>query len=256
MGPRVRYFRNLVVGVPAGVNTLCALSVGALFLKVFWLNQVPAAFPGAYESGVLVDAILTSVVASYIFYLLTSRLPEFERQRVFAPYVATKCNQARGSCESLLGYIGKNAGRELHAEGLDKESLRSCLAKIVPTSDAPLIVGNRYATWLELIRHECMRARSNAHDLQEKSPFLDVNVALLAGRVVEAPVFDQLDLMMRQPLRVKGSEFLTTVLYAFIEDCCLLRRAGLRFAAPYMQPELAEASTPRGEGGPASAESA
>lgn len=239
---RTRVFWELVRGVPKGVNLLCIASVVVLLVKVFWLNRLPAAFEGAQEAGVLVDAILTSVVASYVFYLLTSRLPEFEKQRVFAPYVQTKAKQARGACESLLKYIGDEVGETLDIEVLDRDTLRGCLARIVPTAKAPFMVGNRDGTWLELINHECVRARGNAEQLQEKSPFLDAEVALAAGRVVEAQIFKFIETIQSQPLKARGSEFLTSTLYTFFQDCRSLRKAGLKFAVAHVPPEPAAAT--------------
>ena len=57
-------------------NVLAGLALLSLILKVLVFNRIRAFFYRAYEMGLVVEAILASIVASYVFYLLVLHLRE------------------------------------------------------------------------------------------------------------------------------------------------------------------------------------
>lgn len=63
----------------ASISSLASLI--ALLGKVIFLNPIPASTPQIYDVGVVADAVLTSIVGSYIFYLLVVHLKETEDKK-------------------------------------------------------------------------------------------------------------------------------------------------------------------------------
>jgi hypothetical protein len=76
-------------------NLLAASATTLLVLKVLVLNRFPAFFSGAYELGLIVERILASIAASYVFYLLVVHL-KAQSDKAAVPAIHRKAYHPRG----------------------------------------------------------------------------------------------------------------------------------------------------------------
>jgi hypothetical protein len=115
------------------------------------LNRFPALFFGAYELGLVVEAILASVVASYVFYLFVVHLKSQADKGAVQPYIVKHTTGVVGDCQSQLLEISKLSGISISLANASIELVTDAFRKIAPYSDAPLIISppNVYANWFQ-----------------------------------------------------------------------------------------------------------
>ena len=85
-GAAVGIAKLLKTASPAA-SRLAALALAGLVLKTLVLNRWPAPAAPMYDLGILIEAVLTSIVASYIFYLVVVHLKELRDRGAVAPYI-------------------------------------------------------------------------------------------------------------------------------------------------------------------------
>jgi hypothetical protein len=148
-------------------------SLIALLVKVIFLNPIPASTPQIYDLGLVADSLLTSIVGSYIFYLLVVHLKETEDKKMLAPYLKSKANSLVGKCEMLLKRIGQRSERSLELSNLKLEDLSYALSKFNLLSDAPHMVGAFQSNWSLFFDYHEDYSKNDISDLLGKMIFLD-----------------------------------------------------------------------------------
>jgi hypothetical protein len=133
----MRFLANLIKSAAPGASHLAALALALLALKILVLNRWPASTTPVYELGLLGEAVLASVVASYVFYLLVVHLKEVSDRAVVSPYINRHTNRVVGVCEHQLGDIGRAVGCSLSLETLTEQEVTAAFSKIAPYSAAP-----------------------------------------------------------------------------------------------------------------------
>ena len=105
---------NLFKTASPAANALTLSSGILLIIKIFIFNRISEVFPGGYEFGVLSDAILISVVASYIFYLLVIHLKDQKDKETVRPYIEKHAKRIVGNCLGILIKISKKTEIQLN----------------------------------------------------------------------------------------------------------------------------------------------
>ena len=149
------------------------ISLILLWVKVIFLNPIPAATQQIYDLGVVADAVLTSIVGSYIFYLLVVHLKQTEDKKTLAPYLNSKANALVKKCEMLLIRIGQRSDRSLELSNLKLEDLIYALSKFNLLSDAPHMVGEYQSNWSLLFDYHEDYSKNDISDLLGKMIFLE-----------------------------------------------------------------------------------
>jgi hypothetical protein len=186
----------------ASISTL--ISLIALFAKVIFLNPITSATAQIYDLGVVVDAILTSVIASYIFYLFAVHLKEVQDKELIAPFFNKRMNFVIDYCEAQLREISRESGIHLTLEDLTEESLRGALKRIDGNSAAPIKEwgSNQSLNWYEYFYHYIKKSKESIAVIFVNIDQLDViqvsilteiydcNHFLVFPAVVKSGVFD------------------------------------------------------------------
>jgi len=93
----MRNFRILVFAVwvttPRVVHRVGWGSLALLILKALWLDRIPELLSGSYELGVIVQNVLSSMVAAYIFFVISYQLPLVLERIPVAPTIAMLMDQ-------------------------------------------------------------------------------------------------------------------------------------------------------------------
>jgi hypothetical protein len=111
-----------------------------LLLKILVLNRIDSAFPGAYDLGLLVEAILASVVASYVFYIFVVHLRGHREKIIVRPYVSKHVACVVSECRSQLHEISKASGIKVSLDDASSTSITKAFGEINPFAEAPLIL--------------------------------------------------------------------------------------------------------------------
>lgn len=78
---------KFLLSASRGATCLAGAALVALATKVLMLNRWPAPSTFFYDFGVLVEAVLASVVASYIFYLFVVHLKDVNDKKAVGTYI-------------------------------------------------------------------------------------------------------------------------------------------------------------------------
>lgn len=176
-------------------NLLALLSISILAFKIFFLNSIPQIFPGAHQFGVIFEAILASVVASYIFYLIVVHIKEQEDKSTINPYISKHTNRIVDNCNAQLRAISKISEINLELDSLGKNSLFTALSKIPPYSDAPLILvyTNKSANWLQYLNYNMNHARSSMRRILDQLLFLDTKLVALITAIDDCSLYRHIE---------------------------------------------------------------
>lgn len=208
--------------VPVEANVLAAAAAIALLVKIFVCNKLPEAFEGAYELGIVIEGLLASIIASYIFYLFVVHLKTRSDQAVLYPYLSKHSNRIVGECVGQLAEISKTSGVTLNLPQLSEESVRLALGKIPPYSQAPLIIdqAGTYANWFQYFVFHNNRTKDSIRKLFDQLPFLEATHIRLISAIDDCPHFYGLDAV--RGFKVRNPD-LSTWASAFYGYCALCR---------------------------------
>ncbi|MDX2300360.1 MAG: hypothetical protein NW204_11595 [Xanthomonadaceae bacterium] len=160
-------------------NLLALAASAGLLVKVLVLNRFQEKFFGAYQLGVIVEAVLASVVASYVFYLLVVHSKETSDRAVLQPYIEKHSKRVVADCLLQLADISKASGVSLELATVSKEDVVSAFSKVDPYSQAPLLLSdqsNQYANWFQYFIHHENRSKASIRKLLDQLPFLEAKL--------------------------------------------------------------------------------
>ena len=76
-----------IITVNKEATWLTLISLLILLIKIFIFNSYPSIFNGAYAFGLIVESILVSVLASYVFYFFVVHFKEHSDRLFIHPYI-------------------------------------------------------------------------------------------------------------------------------------------------------------------------
>lgn len=180
-------------------NVLALSASAGLLLKVLVLNRFPEKFFGAYQLGLIVEAVLASVVASYVFYLLVVHSKETSDRIVLRPYIERHCKRVVGDCLMQLSEVSKASGVPLDLNALTEVDVNSAFSSIAPSSKAPLLLSaqtNQYANWFQYFLHHENRSKGSIRKLLDQLPFLDAKMVSILTAIGDCSHFYIMSVLM------------------------------------------------------------
>lgn len=204
-------------------NWLSLISLTTLIIKLFILNQHPAIFNGAYEFGLIVETILVSVLASYIFYFFVVHIKEYSDRIHTEPYIQKHALRPVGDCVSQLLEFSKIVNSPMPLAKMDKVLITSAFQKIDPYSNAPLILSpsNLHANWFQYFDYHRSRTRESISRVFSQLIYVDAELISLLSAIDECSHFSQLNLLLNT--RVNNRDMLAWV-SAFTKYCELCKQ--------------------------------
>jgi hypothetical protein len=192
-----------------------------LAIKVLLLNRYNALFFGAYELGIIFEAILASVVASYIFYIFVVHLKELRDRDAFEPYFRGHATRIVSDCISCLREISEKSGIDLNFFTCTNEKVIEALFKTNPSAQANFYLGsqNRHATVQEFFWFNSETSRTSCKCLLEKLNFMTVEETKLISDIEECSYFRTSESILYNTIKNTDCSFLTSSLCVYI-NCC------------------------------------
>lgn len=207
-------------------NALTAASLALLVVKILFLNRFTAFAFGLYELGLVLEAVLASVVASYVFYLFVVHLKETEDKATLAPYVSKHTNRVVGACESQLAEIAKATGIPLELATVSEEALSQAFSKIAPYSDAPLILApaNAYANWPQYFEFHIRTSREGIGRVFAQIIYLDAAHVRLLTEVDDCTHFTFVPQLQNIKLSSANLSSLASMFYRYTQAVLKLKQ--------------------------------
>lgn len=206
-------------------NLLALLSISILSFKIFVLNSFPQMFFGAHQFGVIVEAILASVVASYIFYMIVVHIKEQKEKSTVNPYISKHTNRIVDDSSAQLRQISKISGISLDFDSLDKGLLLTALSKIPPYSDAPLTLAptNKSGNWLQYLNHYINHSRISIKRILDQLLFLDAKLVALIAAIDDCSLYSHIDFAQKIKLENEDLAIYCDSFYEYFALCKSLK---------------------------------
>ncbi|PIF52750.1 hypothetical protein CLU80_5235 [Pseudomonas sp. 29] len=205
-------------------NALVVVAIAVLLLKILFLNRYPAQFLGAYELGVIVEAVLASVVASYVFYLLVVHAKEFSDREFLRPYVEMHSKMLIRACTTQITDIEKASSVDLNFYTMTESEIFSAMSKINPYSEAPLIISvqtMQHANWFQYFNYHKLKSNESTRKLLVQLPFLEAQIVSDLTAIDDCTHFSVLDLLASFGASNKD---LSALSHSFFEYCQLCKQ--------------------------------
>lgn len=218
---------NFLKSASRGATYLAGGALAALAAKVLILNRWPAPSTFLYDFGVLVEAILASVVASYVFYLFVIHLKEVNDRKAVGPYIDRHSRRVIGNCESQLLEIGKVAGPAVSLENVSLQTITVALSKIPPYSNAPLLLGpttNKYANWFEYFDYHKQRTRESIARVMAQLIYVDAKRVSLLAAVDDCSHFSMISHLLHTPVSNHDMSAFSSTFHDYCMLCLALKQ--------------------------------
>ena len=211
---------NFFSTVPKFLNILVLISIVVLIVKALILNEVKEVFVNAYEIGLIVEAVLASILASYIFYMVVVHLKEYQDRKHIYPLLLKWADSIVGDCRSQLNEFGKASGIALDFDNVKPVDLNSAFQNINPMSPAPLLLAfpNTSANWIQYMQYHQNRTKNDIAKLASQMLFVESELVSKALEIDDCTYFKQLDAISNLQLRNTNISFVAKLFH----DYCIL----------------------------------
>lgn len=209
-----------------GATYLAGGALAAFAAKILILNRWPAPSTFLYDFGVLVEAILASVVASYVFYLFVVHLKEVSDRKAVGPYIDRHTRRVVGDCESQLLEIGKVGGASIALENISLQTITAALSNIPPYSNAPLLLGptNKYANWFEYFEYHKQRTRESIARVMAQLIYVDAKRVSLLAAVDDCSHFSMIQHLLHTPVSNPNMSAFASTFHEYCMLCLALKQ--------------------------------
>lgn len=98
-----KYWWRVLSTCPAPITWIAVITILALTLKIFLFNSLPAPFEAWHAFGLLIEAILASIIAAYVFFLLSVHAPKVEEKYHVTSSIVAKL--AHAASYNMTGFL-------------------------------------------------------------------------------------------------------------------------------------------------------
>lgn len=113
----MRFFK-FVKTIPVEATVFAGISLCALFIKIFWLDQLPEVFLYAFEVGKIIESLLQASVSGYLFYVAVNHTKDVRDRCVTAPFIVEQTRRVIGECLAQLVIFNNETSVELNFNDL------------------------------------------------------------------------------------------------------------------------------------------
>lgn len=157
-------------------SVIAALLV--VILKVIWLNTIPEIFSFGHELGIVIEPLLISYIASYIFYLAVVHYREVKEQYDFYPYALRFSKVITTTCKVELSHFSSVSGINLEFESLKAEDLKMAFSEIDPNQKNapihyPIPNGFEAGDWIDYLKSNCEHIVHNVTKIVDSRAHID-----------------------------------------------------------------------------------
>lgn len=212
--------KNFWLSIPISLNFISLLSLIVLLVKIFFLNNIPEIIHGFYQLGLVVEGLLASILASYIFYVFVVHTKETKDNKAIYPYISKLITRIVGHCQYQINSIGNSAGLDLSWSNLTEDALKSAMGKIHPYSDAPLVIASsKKANWLVFFKDMRDRTVENITDIMSQLIYLDSNLIARLSELKDSSHLHTSVLLLHYKINNESLENLSSSFYQYYLLC-------------------------------------
>ncbi len=207
-----------------GATILTVISFAVLVIKVFILNRWVAPSRYVYDLGVLLEAVLASIIASYIFYLFVVHLKEVNDKKAVGPYIDRHTSRVVGSCQAQLNDLGSVINTKVELKDVTAQTILMIFSKIQPYSNAaPLLhlQTGMYSTWLQYFQYYRQRTRESVAKVITQLIYANAEEVSLLIEIDDCTHFALLPHLLEHPM---SNSDMSVFADSFHRYCMLCRK--------------------------------
>lgn len=204
--------------IPLKLNILFSLSIIIMTAKIFYFNQFPEIFDGAHETGIMFEGVLTSIIASYIFYLIVVHTKEVKDKKKIDPYVLSWSRIVFQDCNTLVNEITK---KQISLENITWDKLIDSMDDIFFKDEAPLILtpDNEHANWVQYLRFTKNRSNNYISKILSCIIYNDSELTSLILDIQGCGYFIHMDIIFNDN-KFMQNNYKIHHMYSLFEDYC------------------------------------
>lgn len=196
-----KFFGSSAYGYRLSLTILSA-SAGIWAVKLFCLDLLPEAFPGAAKLGQIVESLCANLIAASVFFVIVSLRLEGRSQAILRPYIKKHSDRLVGDATALLTELSRASGVQLNFENVTQQELSSALASInVATTHPNLVMGSltQRANWIQYFDYQRRRSQGTVRRLLIQARFLEPHHIRLITEIDETSFFRMVELYVNLP---------------------------------------------------------
>nr|NJM03988.1 hypothetical protein [Desulfobacula sp.] len=211
--------------IPQKLNLLAASTISLLAAKIFYFNNLPEIYKGAHDVGLVVEGLLGSILASYIFYLIVVHVKETKDRNLIYPHIKRWASIIVGTCSSQLSDISKATGVQLNLSNITQNQIVQAMNILNPHNQAPLIIGfpQNYANWLQYLQYNINRTKSYIAKIMSQMIYIDSELVSLITAIEETTYFYVITQAFQYPMRNTNMNFVAKNFFEYCQRCLQLK---------------------------------
>jgi hypothetical protein len=212
---------KLMKSAAVEANFLAVASILILLVKISILNKYPSWLPIFFDLGILLESILASIVAGYVFYIFVNHLQEFQRNKVVFPFIFKQSQRIVGECKSQLIEVSKHVELAFELSTVRLENIIAAFTKLDPKADAPLIMGNtgNYGTWLQFFEHHNFRTKERIRKLLDQLPYVPAKMLAIISEIEDSSHFAHTRTLQNKTIKNENLSFHADSFYKYCKLC-------------------------------------
>lgn len=217
-------FRRLIGSAPPIANRLALFSGVVLLVKVILLNRLPTPVPFFQELGGVFEAVLASIVASYIFYILVVHLPELRERDLVEPYILSHARSIVKRFEGDLSELTRATGQDWIARSRSEVDLHDLLKSLDPNGLAPLQIGRAQANWLQYFGLRTAESSIHFRKIFAQARFVPAELLVRLTRVDDSPISSIISTISSGGFQTGDLGWLSSFYFEYCDSCWELKK--------------------------------
>ncbi|WP_022958799.1 hypothetical protein [Spongiibacter tropicus] len=206
--------------IPRAVNLAALSSILLLLVKLFIFNKISEPVDGFHELGLVFEAVLASVLASYVFYLIVVHFNEVREKETIYPFVTRWANLVVRDCKTQIAGFSKVDPIKLDFQTLVKQNIEDVFARLEPNGNAPLTSWQGgQADWLQYFENYRIRSSRNINKIMAQLIFLEAPLVALLMEVQDSKHFSNIEIFSR--VRLDNNNLMTFAddFFEYVQAC-------------------------------------
>lgn len=181
--------------LPIALNIAFVVSLISILVMDLYLRNIPEIFYWGSEFGDIYYRICLSMVASYIFYFIVVHLKAMKDKENVNKFISFKVSNILNTYKTQISDIKKLSNSNEEKKYFELEELEKLFSKINPNTQAPLMLGTKYATWMQYFQSHNKRTQTHISKIFAQMPFLDSELVDILAHIDDNHHFNIINLL-------------------------------------------------------------
>lgn len=186
---------SYIVKLPIALNIAIIISFISIVVIDFYLKDIEEIVSWGSEFGNIYYRVCLSMIASYVFYFIVIHLKSIKDKENVNKFISFKVSNILSTYSSQISDIKKLSNSNEEKKYFELEELEKLFEKIDPNAQAPLILGTKYATWMQYFQSHNKRTQTHISKIFAQMPFLDSELVDILAYIDDNHHFNIINLL-------------------------------------------------------------